>query len=122
MIKNEIKMIGSFGQNKTRQNKMAIQMIKPFNQNKTRQRRMKIQMIRPFDQNKTRQRRMKIPMIKPLDQEKSSNNSSQDQDGDRRSQGGSLVTIFKSLFISTARCSSSRNSLRGITHSTPSIQ
>ena len=82
MIKNEIKMIGSFGQNKTRQNKMAIQMI------------------RPFDQNKTRQRRMKIPMIKPLDQEKSSNNSSQDHDGDRRSQGGSLVTIFKFIFIS----------------------
>ena len=66
MIKNEIKMIGSFGQ------------------------------------NKTRQRRMKIQMIKPFDQEKSSNGSSQDHDGDRRSQGGSLVTIFKSLFINNS--------------------
>ena len=84
MIKNEIKMIGSFGQYKTRQNKMAIQMIKPFNQNKTRQRRMKIQMIKPFDQ------------------EKSSNSSSKDHDGDRRSQGRSLVTIFKSLFINNS--------------------
>ena len=64
MIKNEIKMIGSFGQNKTRQRRMAIQMIKPF------------------------------------EQKKSSNSSSQDHDGDRRSQGGSLVNIFKSIFIS----------------------
>ena len=60
---------------------------------------MEIKMIGPFDQNKTGQNRMEIQMIKPFDQEKSSNSSSQDHDGDRCSQRGSLVTIFKFIFI-----------------------